>query len=129
MLQMEALLKFIEKGVNVNKPNSQGETPLHVASFSGSTDVAAVLLDHGGDPNIVTCAGETCLHYAVRSQNPNMVQLLLGRKAEMCSSPVYGTPLDLAVRSNQYKMIALMAPQQPLQAHRQKVLLASITPS
>jgi ankyrin repeat protein len=46
-----------------------GGTPLIIASSMGRTNVMAVLLDHGADPNIVDLNGFTALHAAVRDSD------------------------------------------------------------
>lgn len=64
--------------LNVNVCNSDGFTPLHVASMHGRTDMVRLLLDAGAQINVVTktrCA--TPLHLACQNQQIQAAKLLL----------------------------------------------------
>ena len=43
---------MIRKGVNINKQNQSGETPLHMAAFRGKDQSVSLLLWNQADPNI-----------------------------------------------------------------------------
>ena len=43
---------MIRKGVNINKQNQQGETPLHMAAFRGKDKSVSLLLWNQADPNL-----------------------------------------------------------------------------
>jgi ankyrin repeat protein len=69
------------------KPNDvmprTGLTPLIVASAMGRSDVAALLLDKGADPNAVDATGFTSLHRAAQDKNSvTIVRALLAHGAK-----------------------------------------------
>ena len=48
------LSRLIELGANVNLPNHDGNTPLHIgAKYNISQDALLLLLDHGADPKVL----------------------------------------------------------------------------
>lgn len=46
-------------------------------------ECAAILLDHGADPNVMDSSGNTALHYAVYSENTSMAAKLLAHNANI----------------------------------------------
>lgn len=61
---MEGLEREIEKGVDVNKTNDNGCTPLHYSAQSGHFAVTQLLLEKGGDVNAVDKKWRTPLSLA-----------------------------------------------------------------
>lgn len=57
-------------------------TPLHWAAIAGSLKGAAMLLDHGADPNARDRDGRTPLHWAAHNNRPEIVSLLINRGAD-----------------------------------------------
>ena len=55
----EAVERFISQGVDVNKKDSYGWTPIHEAARNYKTDTVKVLLSAGADPYITNKKGET----------------------------------------------------------------------
>ena len=43
---------MLRKGVDPNKQNQQGETPLHMAAFRGKTNSVSLLLKFQANPNL-----------------------------------------------------------------------------
>lgn len=56
-------------GVDVNAPNSDGSTALHVAATVGSRGVVQFLTDHGADINAVDSLGNTPLNVSASGRN------------------------------------------------------------
>ncbi|XP_023570968.1 unconventional myosin-XVI [Octodon degus] len=68
---------FLSSGGNVNERNEEGVTLLHMACASGYKEVAALLLEHGGDPRLPDNQCWTPLHVAAKYGQTNLVKLLL----------------------------------------------------
>ena len=62
----EILHAIISHGGDVNAKGKYSRTALMIACEKGNKDAINVLVNAGGDPNIVYADGEICLHYAVR---------------------------------------------------------------
>ena len=72
-----------------------GATVLHVAAAVGRTDVAAMLLDAGADPDARGGYDDaTSLHVAAWNDHPDMAELLVARGAtiDIPSGSLHGTP-------------------------------------
>ena len=63
----EVLQAIISHGVDVNATNKNNVTALMIACEIGNKDAIDVLLNAGGDPNIVDANADTCLQYAARN--------------------------------------------------------------
>jgi ankyrin repeat protein len=76
-----------------------GATLLHDAVGQNHQDVAAYILDKGGDVNAATKDGLTALHMAAQNGNVGIMTLLLARGAKIDAVDAKGwTPLDRAVK-------------------------------
>ena len=62
----DKLKSLIEKGVKVNFPDKDGNTPLHFASLNNNTESVRILLNKGVDRNFVNLKGETALQMTQR---------------------------------------------------------------
>lgn len=56
---------LIENGANIDAIDNNGDTPLSVASWSGSEHVVGLLLERGANVNDKNNDGATPLHQAV----------------------------------------------------------------
>lgn len=70
--------------------NSQGLTPLTVASITNNLSVCKLLVKSGADVNYVDSGGLCALHWAVLADNFNIVKFLLanGAKPDIMDSEV-----------------------------------------
>jgi len=59
---VEELQRLVLLGVDVNAPNSDGSTALHVAAAVGSKGVVQYLADHRADINAVDSLGNAPLN-------------------------------------------------------------------
>ena len=67
----------------VNDKTDSGETPLHCASKSGHTAIAALLVDLGADVNVTNLWKQSPLHAASTGKHLDTVRLLVQRGAEV----------------------------------------------
>ncbi len=79
------MLQCKEKdGRDMRAKNPDGQCAAHLAAFYGHDEVLSLLIEYGGDPNLVNVAdssGYTPLHVACQANNVSTVQLLLEAKA------------------------------------------------
>ncbi|WP_297197062.1 ankyrin repeat domain-containing protein [uncultured Flavonifractor sp.] len=68
---------FLKKGgLQLDKRDGQGATPLHYASAKGSRDIVKLLLDAGADASIADNQSRTALHLACQVGNKDIIRLL-----------------------------------------------------
>ncbi len=95
---------FIKHGADVNLPDEQGDTPLHV-SADCNNQILPVLLSHSARVNARNHSGKTPLHIAAVSgfscsQTEPYTRLLVKAGAEIDALDNEGsTPLDLLLRT------------------------------
>lgn len=72
----ECVRFFISKGVNIERIDHEGKTPLMRAVGEGVTEVVEILLNAGANVNVQDDQGETALFLAI-SNNPEIFRLIL----------------------------------------------------
>jgi ankyrin repeat protein len=80
--QTEIINYFLAKGVDPNKADNDGNTPLMVASSSKDTAVLEQLLPLVKNNNAQNAKGESALTKAIQSGTPEAVTLLLDKGAD-----------------------------------------------
>lgn len=63
--------------IDINSKNSEGKTPIYLATETLKLDMIEFLLKNGADPNIRCCNGETPLFLLHRKFNLNVMKLLV----------------------------------------------------
>ncbi len=58
---INAIVRLLEAGANINATTTSGNTALHYGSFMGHTEAISLLAKHGADINIVNSSGQTPL--------------------------------------------------------------------
>jgi quinoprotein dehydrogenase-associated probable ABC transporter substrate-binding protein len=98
-------IKFlIEKGAEINKPDSQGWTPLANAARQRKDKIVKVLLDAGADPNIAS-NGMTPLIAAAMRDHVASVKVLAENGADVEEPGPQGfRPLALAIAEQRYEV-------------------------
>jgi ankyrin repeat protein len=100
---------LIERGEDVNKPNSIGSTPLHIASYTGNIKAAEVFLKHNADINASDVDGFTPLRHAVEQNKIEIVKLLIQEKADVNLANKRGTtPLWIAACQGNMPILKLL---------------------
>lgn len=71
----DVLQRLIEKGVDINKVNAQGETPLLIAAAKGNEQNVNVLIENNANINATDRAGNGLIHKAAFIGNIRIIDL------------------------------------------------------
>ncbi|KAL9112793.1 MAG: hypothetical protein Q9187_007725, partial [Circinaria calcarea] len=86
----EMIEYLVKGGVDVNKRNYWGSTPVAHAAINNRPISAEALLDYGADLNSLDLERDTPLTESIRLNADNTTELLLHRGAAYTSSNIYG---------------------------------------
>jgi ankyrin repeat protein len=89
---VESAKLLIMAGADANESQPDGVSALVLAVHSGNGNVAALLLEHGADPNAFG-SGYTALHAAILRSDLSLVKALLARGASPNVRMTKGTPM------------------------------------
>jgi ankyrin repeat protein len=111
-------VKFIRetKGLDINKSNIQGETPLHIACKCSSGDVVEALVAMKCDVNACDGIGNTALHIAVCSELDRLKKVSWILESGKCNSNVPNkrehTPLHGACEGENIEVLEMLVTDQ-----------------
>ncbi|XP_021741442.1 ankyrin repeat domain-containing protein EMB506, chloroplastic-like [Chenopodium quinoa] len=98
--QIHFLDQLLENGVNIDLPDKDGLTALHVSIIGKKEAVISHLIRKGANPHIKDKNGVTTLHYAVQVGAIQTVKLLIKYNVDVNASDNEGwTPLHVAMQS------------------------------
>lgn len=78
---LEAIMKHIKAGSDLNEKDAYGSTPLVIATTFGKTKVAKALIEAGADMRIKNKEGSTPLHIGAFFGRAEIVKALLDKRA------------------------------------------------
>jgi ankyrin repeat protein len=105
----EIAQEFLKLGIDIDRTDKNGYTPLRYAVDRNLTAVARELLKAGADVNRIDRHGQTPLMFAVTVGRPDMISLLLESGADTgIASPEGDTAMSLAQRRNRNVIISLL---------------------
>lgn len=81
--QTEIINYFLNKGVDINKTDNDGNTALMNAASTRDTEALGLLLSKVKDVNAKNAKGESALSLAIQNGTPKAVELLLSQKADI----------------------------------------------
>jgi len=97
---------FDEMGIDVNKPNGYGNTPLSAAITWGKFEIVDILISAGVDVNKPNGNGDTPLSNASTFGNIRMVDILIRAGADVNKPDRAGrTPLKIALNRGNSKIV------------------------
>jgi ankyrin repeat protein len=106
---MEKAQQALENGANSEVKESDGWTPLFLASRAGHDAIISLLLENGTNVNAKDKWGNTPLHHASQKGYETIVSLLLENRAEVNAIGEWGnTPLHLACLERREAVISLL---------------------
>jgi quinoprotein dehydrogenase-associated probable ABC transporter substrate-binding protein len=95
---------LIGKGADVNKLDSEGYAPVHIAARNEQPKVIALLVAAKAQVDLKDRDGYTALHHAVLRNSPDTIKALGERGANLeARTPKGFTPLAFAILENAYK--------------------------
>jgi len=104
-----AALAMIAQGADVNRPQPDGTTPLHWATYRVDRELVEALLKKGARARVVNRYGASPLAEAVRVANLPLVDMLLKAGADVNAANEDGqTPLMLAARTGDVTVARLL---------------------
>ncbi|CZR48711.1 uncharacterized protein FPRO_03968 [Fusarium proliferatum ET1] len=81
---------LLQSGADVNACDEDGDSPLHMASLIGSTDMVENLIKNGADVDIKSASGVMPLHYSSTMGHLRVTQLLIQHGADVASKDNIG---------------------------------------
>jgi len=75
---LDAFHLLLEAGSDVDQAAWRGTTPLMQAALSRQAEMARALLDRGADKTVKTPGGMTALDFAVKRDEPRIIEMLKG---------------------------------------------------
>ena len=101
---------FLKKGgIQLDKRDALGGTPLYYASAKGSRDIVKLLLEAGADASIADNQSRTALHMASQAGNKDIIRLLCDNGVDVNGSDQQGkTPLIYAVENGRGEACRLL---------------------
>lgn len=107
---IDAVMKCIEEGADVDHADPEGTTSLMAAVLAGNGEIVRLLLDHSADPNIQDSNGYTALIYAAGSGDLPFVRMLLdaGADVRIGTGETGMTALSFAELNGHAEVVALL---------------------
>ena len=101
---------LLQTGAQVDQPDNERVTPLHVAIRDGSTtEVAELMLSNGANIEATDRDGWTSLHYAAQDDRMTIAELLLLKNAKLdLGDNDSVTPLHVAAWHDSFEIASML---------------------
>jgi ankyrin repeat protein len=115
---------LIERKININKANANGDRPLHLAMKYHDEQIADLLLQNQANPNLANKQGQTPLMLAINEGRAELVYKLLAAGVNVNAQDREGlTPLHLLIQNELWTEAFTIDPQAPIQERTDKLKL------
>ncbi|XP_071146750.1 uncharacterized protein [Mytilus edulis] len=99
----------INHGVDVNKTNYHGSSPLYLACRGNHIEVVKILLDRKADINKCEYYGESPLYIACENKHIEVIKILLDRNADINKCADTGaSPLYIACKNKHIEVVKIL---------------------
>lgn len=106
---LKLVQSLLSHGVDIRKKDYRGDTPLHLAAWTGFEAMAELLISKGAGMEEKDGWGDTSLHLAVKRDCKSIVRLLISKGADKETRNKTGDrPLHSAVRFRDEAMVRLL---------------------
>lgn len=104
---IQELSRLMDAGIDINHGNSDGDTPLKIATIIGRLDVVEFILKSRGDSDVMDCNGNTPLMF---TSDPQIARKLIDYGANVNLTNKHGwTPLMIAEYLGNIEMIRILS--------------------
>jgi len=101
-------VKAIALKIDINVPDSKGNTPLHSACQIAEVEFVRLVLERNATVNIRNAEGDTPLHIACRAGSAECVTLLLEHNAEVEMRNRRYSPLHIACKEGAFEVAEIL---------------------
>lgn len=106
---LEAVQAFLERGMDINAADADGNTGLHVAADKKDEVMVRFLIVAGADPNLQDDRGNSPLMLAAANNDPRIASLLLEAGADPFLRNAAGeTAADIAKNLGNQEVLAVL---------------------
>ncbi|XP_044001755.1 ankyrin-2-like isoform X2 [Aphidius gifuensis] len=106
---LEKVVEYLDKSLDINTANSNGLNALHLASKDGHVEIVTELLKRGAKVDAATKKGNTALHIASLAGQSEIVNILIQYGAAVNIQSQNGfTPLYMAAQENHDQVVKLL---------------------
>ncbi|RKL33071.1 hypothetical protein BFJ72_g10087 [Fusarium proliferatum] len=101
---------LVDRGIDINAPDENGRTPLHLSATIGNAEITRVLCEAGAAIEATSESGHTPLQVAAMKGHAEVAGLLLDKGADIEASDNFGgfTPLGFAASMNHSAVTRLL---------------------
>jgi len=101
--------KLLAQGLDINTPNNERETALHMAAARGHYSTVIYLVNNGAYTKAKTVKNWIPLHHAVRFRHANIVNYLVQRGSSPEARTSDGlSSIDMARNMNDYRLLSIL---------------------
>ena len=102
---LSILSNLPKRETDINARDNRGQTPLHIASMRGHTEMVKQLLNATADSNVKDESGRTALHIAAENGCVKVVEILLKAVADVDTQTKFGETALHRAAANEFEKV------------------------